>query len=64
MEEGKLITTTEMAAILSVPISWVYQHTRLGPKAIPFVRVGKYIRFYPEEVIAFYKSQQTKTNND
>jgi excisionase family DNA binding protein len=48
-----LVTPRELAAILKVPVSWIYQRTRLGPEALPFIRVGRYVRFDPQQVIAF-----------
>jgi excisionase family DNA binding protein len=33
----------DAAAFLNVPKSWLYQRTRKN--AVPFVRVGKYVRF-------------------
>ena len=50
-----LITVKELAEKLQVPESWIYQRTRLGQKAIPHVRVGKYVRFNAEEVVAFLR---------
>ena len=55
MKIENLITVEEMAGKLNVPRSWIYQRTRLGPKAIPHVRVGKYIRFNAEDVVAFLR---------
>lgn len=48
-----LVKAPEMAAILAVPVSAIYEHTRKG--TIPHVRFGKYCRFDPAEVIAHYK---------
>jgi hypothetical protein len=42
-----------LADRLKVPVSWVYQRTRLGQQAIPHVKMGKYVRFDWDEVIAF-----------
>lgn len=55
MHADTLVTPQELAAILKVPVSWIYQRTRLGPEAIPHVRVGKYVRFDPQEVIVFLR---------
>jgi excisionase family DNA binding protein len=55
MKIENLITVEEMAGKLNVPRSWIYQRTRLGQKAIPHVRVGKYIRFNADEVVAFLR---------
>lgn len=57
MNSDQLATPQEMAAILNVPVSWIYQRTRLGPAAIPHIKVGKYVRFKPAEVIDFYKQK-------
>ena len=53
MDATMLVTPQELAAILKVPVSWVYQRTRLGQAAIPHLRVGRYVRFDPQQVIAF-----------
>jgi len=52
----RLVAVEEMARILGVPVSWLYQRTRLN--AIPCVRIGKYVRFKPEEVLASFQSQR------
>lgn len=53
----ELMTVDEVAAVLKVSRSWVYEHTRgrATPKTdrLPFVKVGKYIRFSPVDVRAF-----------
>ena len=51
----KLIDVREMARILNVPVSWLYERTRVG--TIPCVRIGKYVRFDPQEVMAFFRGQ-------
>lgn len=54
----QLMTLSEIARLLNVPKSWIYQRTQHGPGAsIPFVKLGKYLRFDPDEVLAFFKSQ-------
>jgi len=57
MVKESLMGVQELAAKLNVPVSWIYQHTRIGPKAIPHIRVGKYVRFDIDEVMKFFKSQ-------
>ena len=61
MQSERLVGPKELADILQVPISWIYQRTRLGPEAIPFIRVGRYVRFDPQQVIAFLKERQAAT---
>jgi excisionase family DNA binding protein len=51
---NELLTISEMAAMLKVPTSWLYARTReRTPNSIPVVRVGKYCRFNPAEVMAW-----------
>jgi len=54
----ELITVKELAAILRVPVSWIYERTAKGSGSIPHVRFGKYIRFDSKEVIDFFKSKE------
>ncbi len=54
--ERKLLTVEQMAEILQVPKSWIYHRTRQGQAAIPFIRLGAYVRFDPDEVINFFKA--------
>ena len=52
----RLVNVEEMARILGVPTSWLYQRTRMN--TIPCVRVGKYVRFKPEEVLASFQAAE------
>jgi hypothetical protein len=62
MDAPTLLTPQELAAILKIPVSWIYQRTRLGQAAIPHVRVGKYVRFDPKVVIAFLQGKERDGN--
>lgn len=54
----KFYSVDEIAAVLNVPKSWIYRHTKeTGPGAIPRLRVGKYLRFRPNEVMAWIERQ-------
>lgn len=53
-----LVNADEIARILNVPKTWVYERTRQGQEAIPFIRLGAYVRFVPEEVINFFRSKE------
>ena len=42
----ELLTVSEVAAALKVPVSWVNERTRLaGTDRIPHFKLGKYLRF-------------------
>ena len=57
MTEDRLIDIKELAKILNVPVSWIYQRTRLGVEAIPHIKVGKYVRFNLQEVVEFLRNK-------
>jgi excisionase family DNA binding protein len=49
---SRLLTVKEIANILSVPITWVYERARLnGEDQIPHRKLGKYLRFDRQEVL-------------
>ena len=42
----ELLTVSEVAGALKVPVSWVYERTRRsGSDQIPHFKLGKYLRF-------------------
>jgi excisionase family DNA binding protein len=53
----ELLTVDEVAALLKVSRSWVYEHTRARgtPRSerLPHIKVGKYVRFDPRAVREF-----------
>ncbi len=55
-EEPEYLTPQEAAAILKVPLSWVYSRTRRG--TLPGQRkLGKYIRIRRRELLTWVESQ-------
>jgi excisionase family DNA binding protein len=57
----ELLTVEDVAALLKVSKSWVYEHTRSRsiPRSerLPYVKVGKYVRFEPRALRAFIQKQ-------
>jgi excisionase family DNA binding protein len=53
----ELLTVADVAALLKVSKSWVYEHTRARgtPRSerLPHIKIGKYVRFEPQLVRAF-----------
>jgi excisionase family DNA binding protein len=45
---GQLLEAKHVALLLSVPVSWVREHTRRGE--IPCVPLGRYVRYRREDV--------------
>ena len=57
----ELLTVDDVAALLKVSKSWVYEHTRTASRSerIPHVKIGKYVRFDPRLVRAFIDRRMT-----
>jgi excisionase family DNA binding protein len=52
--EHELLTVHDAARFLNVTISWVYEHTRRKAEdRLPFVKLGKYIRFDQADLRAY-----------
>ena len=53
-ELHELLTVEDVAALLKVSRSWVYEHTRSRGTArterLPYIKIGKYKRFDPRSV--------------
>ena len=56
MTDDRLLTADEVAELLAVPARWVREHTRGG--LIPHVRLGRYIRYRREIVLAWVDEQE------
>ena len=55
----RLLTVEEVAEILQVPTSWVYERTRRrGLERLPHVKLGKYLRFEERAVRDFLDRQR------
>jgi excisionase family DNA binding protein len=60
LTEYGLLTVNEVAELLQVPVSWVYERTRSrGMDRLPGFRLGKYWRFDEGEVLAWLKRQRS-----
>ena len=50
----ELLTVEEVAMLLKVPKSWVYERTRRrGIERLPHIKLGKYLRFEEKAVKRF-----------
>ena len=50
----ELLTVEDVAQLLKVPRSWVYERTRQrGAEKLPFIKLGKYLRFEEDAIRAF-----------
>jgi predicted DNA-binding transcriptional regulator AlpA len=51
-----LVGAADIAQLLHVPISWVYERTRRrGVDRMPHFKLGKYLRFSKEEVLEWLR---------
>lgn len=50
-DADRLLTAGEVAEMLNVPVSWVYERSREG--AMPHVPLGRYVRFDRAKVLAW-----------
>lgn len=54
-----LLTVGDVAELLKVPLSWVYEHTRRrGIERMPHFKLGKYLRFSRSEVLQWVQRQR------
>ena len=55
----ELLTVEELAQWLKVRPSWIYERTRRRDAArLPFIRLGKYLRFEETAVKAYLERQR------
>jgi excisionase family DNA binding protein len=57
-----LLTVADVAAILKVNKSWVYEHTRdEAEDRLPFVKLGKYLRFDRTDLRAYVAAKRASS---
>ncbi len=55
----ELLTVDEVAEWLKVPPSWIYERTRRrGEGRLPFIKLGKYLRFEAAAVRNYLERQR------
>jgi hypothetical protein len=60
LNPAEILTPQELAERLKVPLSWVYkQSAKPGPKTIPVLRCGHYLRFAWPDVCEWLRSKDT-----
>ena len=53
-EDEELMTVGEVARLLKVPVSWVYERCRTGTaNPLPHLKLGKYLRFSRSALFAY-----------
>lgn len=51
----ELMNVEELSNYLNVNISWIYERT--SKKKLPFIKVGKYVRFNKDQIDQWLESQ-------
>ncbi len=60
LNNGALLTVEEVATLLQVPVTWVYERTRRrGFNRLPGFRLGKYWRFRNADVMDWLEHQRS-----
>ena len=61
----ELLTVDDVAALLKVSRSWVYEHTRSrgAPRVdrLPHLKIGKYVRFDPRLIRQFIERRSARS---
>ena len=58
IQADELMTVGEIAALLKVPVSWVYERTRRrGIERLPHMKLGKYLRFSMPDIRKWLEQQ-------
>jgi excisionase family DNA binding protein len=56
---GQFLTVPEIAGVLKVPVSWIYERTRRrDQERIPHFKLGKYLRFDLAQVREWLRTLQ------
>lgn len=56
----QLLTVADVAEMLKVRVSWVYEHTRPQClKPIPHMKIGKYLRFSKRAILQYIETLQS-----
>ena len=67
LDLNELLTVDEVAALLKVSRSWVYEHSRSKQPArsdrLPHIKIGKYLRFDARAVRAFLQRKPISPHN-
>lgn len=58
--DDDLLTVEDVARLMKVPMSWVYEHSRQdGIDRLPCIKLGKYLRFRLSDLRNYIESKRT-----
>ncbi len=58
MDNDQLITVSQLSSRLQVEKGWIYERTRT--RSIPFIKLGKYLRFKWDDVEEWFDSETAR----
>ena len=59
-DSGRLMTVEDLANLLQVSAAWVRDHASRKQPRLPVVRVGKLLRFHPQEIQKWIREQSQR----
>lgn len=64
-EPDSLLTVEDVADMLKLPVTWVYERTRRrGIGRLPGFRLGKYWRFRRDEILAWLEEHRARNDGN
>lgn len=58
IDHTQLLTPSELAERLKLPLSWIYEHVRgRAGERLPGIKLGKYWRFREQDVAAWLEGR-------
>jgi excisionase family DNA binding protein len=57
MSTTDLMTVGEVAGMLRVPLSWIYARTSGSGEQLPYLKVGRHLRFRRSAIEAWLEAQ-------
>ena len=62
--DSELLTVEEVAALLRVPKSWVYERClQTAAHPLPHIKLGKYVRFRKQDILEYLEGQGCRSAN-
>ncbi len=58
LEELRLLSVDDLVDLFGIPKRTIYKWSYEGTIGLPFIRIGRHLRFRPAEVAAFLKSHE------
>lgn len=57
----KLLSVIELSKILNIPVATIYY--KVHRRELPFIKIGRHLRFDLDEVIKFFREETSKNDS-